>query len=37
MSSISCVSDAASFLNGIDITVDGGHRANWRGQGVISR
>jgi NAD(P)-dependent dehydrogenase (short-subunit alcohol dehydrogenase family) len=30
-------SDAASFLNGIDITVDGGHRANWRGQGVISR
>ena len=30
-------SDAASFLNGIDITVDGGHRAAWRGQGVISR
>ena len=31
------VSDAASFLNGIDITVDGGHRARWRGEGVISR
>jgi NAD(P)-dependent dehydrogenase (short-subunit alcohol dehydrogenase family) len=31
------LSDAASFLNGIDITVDGGHRAAWRGQGVISR
>ncbi len=31
------VSDAASFLSGIDIAVDGGHRANWRGQGVISR
>ena len=30
-------SDSASFLNGIDITVDGGHRARWRGQGVISR
>jgi NAD(P)-dependent dehydrogenase (short-subunit alcohol dehydrogenase family) len=30
-------SDAASFLNGIDVTVDGGHRARWRGQGVISR
>jgi NAD(P)-dependent dehydrogenase (short-subunit alcohol dehydrogenase family) len=30
-------SDAASFLNGIDITVDGGHRARWRAQGVISR
>lgn len=31
------LSDAASFLNGIDITVDGGHRAAWRGAGVISR
>lgn len=31
------VSDAASFLNGIDVTVDGGHRAAWRGAGVISR
>ncbi len=30
-------SDAASFLNGIDIPVDGGHRAAWRGAGVISR
>jgi NAD(P)-dependent dehydrogenase (short-subunit alcohol dehydrogenase family) len=30
-------SDAASFLNGIDVTVDGGHRARWRAQGVISR
>ena len=30
-------SDGASFLSGIDITVDGGHRAAWRGQGVISR
>jgi NAD(P)-dependent dehydrogenase (short-subunit alcohol dehydrogenase family) len=30
-------SDAASFLTGIDITVDGGHRARWRSQGVISR
>ena len=28
------VSDAASFLSGIDITVDGGHRAAWRGQGI---
>lgn len=31
------LSDAASFLSGIDITVDGGHRAAWRGQGIISR
>ena len=31
------LSDAASFINGIDITVDGGHRAAWRGAGVISR
>jgi len=31
------LSDAASFLSGIDITVDGGHRAAWRGAGVISR
>jgi NAD(P)-dependent dehydrogenase (short-subunit alcohol dehydrogenase family) len=30
-------SDAASFLTGIDITVDGGHRARWRTQVVISR
>lgn len=31
------VSDRASFLNGIDITVDGGHRAVWRANGTISR
>jgi NAD(P)-dependent dehydrogenase (short-subunit alcohol dehydrogenase family) len=31
------VSDAASFLNGIDVTVDGGHRAAWRRSGIISR
>ncbi len=31
------VSDAASFINGIDIVVDGGHRAEWRARGVISR
>lgn len=31
------VSDAASFLNGIDVTVDGGHRAAWRHAGLISR
>ncbi|MDG2005089.1 MAG: SDR family oxidoreductase [Novosphingobium sp.] len=31
------VSDDASFLNGIDITVDGGHRAAWRQSGIISR
>jgi NAD(P)-dependent dehydrogenase (short-subunit alcohol dehydrogenase family) len=31
------LSDGASFINGIDITVDGGHRAVWRGQGIISR
>ncbi len=31
------LSDGASFLNGIDITVDGGHRAVWRGNGTISR
>jgi NAD(P)-dependent dehydrogenase (short-subunit alcohol dehydrogenase family) len=30
-------SDAASFINGIDIVVDGGHRAAWRASGVISR
>lgn len=31
------VSDAASFLNGVDILVDGGHRAVWRRSGVVSR
>jgi hypothetical protein len=31
------VSDAASFLNGVDIPVDGGHRAAWRARGVIDR
>jgi NAD(P)-dependent dehydrogenase (short-subunit alcohol dehydrogenase family) len=31
------VSDDASFLNGIDIAVDGGHRAAWRRAGIISR
>ncbi len=31
------LSDGASFLNGIDITVDGGHRAVWRHTGIISR
>ncbi len=31
------VSDAASFLNGIDIPVDGGHRAVWRSRGITSR
>ena len=30
-------SDAASFINGIDIVVDGGHRAAWRAQGLITR
>ena len=30
-------SDAASFLNGIDITVDGGHRAAWRRTGITQR
>jgi NAD(P)-dependent dehydrogenase (short-subunit alcohol dehydrogenase family) len=30
-------SDAASFINGIDLVVDGGHRAVWRARGVISR
>lgn len=30
-------SDAASFINGIDVVVDGGHRAAWRDRGVISR
>jgi NAD(P)-dependent dehydrogenase (short-subunit alcohol dehydrogenase family) len=31
------LSDGASFINGIDITVDGGHRAVWRKAGVITR
>lgn len=31
------LSDGASFINGIDITVDGGHRAVWRKAGIISR
>jgi len=31
------VSDDASFVNGIDVTVDGGHRAAWRARGVIQR
>jgi NAD(P)-dependent dehydrogenase (short-subunit alcohol dehydrogenase family) len=31
------LSDAASFLNGIDIPIDGGHRAAWRARGVIDR
>lgn len=31
------VSDAASFLNGIDIPVDGGHRAYWRHKGITKR
>jgi NAD(P)-dependent dehydrogenase (short-subunit alcohol dehydrogenase family) len=31
------LSDAASFLNGIDVPVDGGHRAVWRRRGVIQR
>ena len=30
-------SDGASFLNGVDIPVDGGHRAVWRSKGVIER
>lgn len=30
-------SDAASFINGIDIVIDGGHRAVWRARGVITR
>ncbi len=30
-------SDAASFLNGIDVTVDGGHRAVWRRTGITQR
>jgi NAD(P)-dependent dehydrogenase (short-subunit alcohol dehydrogenase family) len=30
-------SDAASFINGIDVAVDGGHRAAWRNQGTIAR
>jgi len=30
-------SDGASFLNGVDIPVDGGHRAVWRRKGVIER
>jgi NAD(P)-dependent dehydrogenase (short-subunit alcohol dehydrogenase family) len=30
-------SDQASFLNGIDIPVDGGHRAVWRARRVVQR
>jgi NAD(P)-dependent dehydrogenase (short-subunit alcohol dehydrogenase family) len=30
-------SDGASFLNGVDIPVDGGHRAVWRRNGAIER
>jgi len=30
-------SDAASFINGIDIVIDGGHRAAWRARGIITR
>jgi NAD(P)-dependent dehydrogenase (short-subunit alcohol dehydrogenase family) len=30
-------SDAASFINGIDIVIDGGHRAAWRASGVTRR
>lgn len=31
------LSDAASFINGIDIPVDGGHRAVWRSRGITQR
>lgn len=31
------VSECASFVNGIDIPVDGGHRAAWRARGITSR
>jgi NAD(P)-dependent dehydrogenase (short-subunit alcohol dehydrogenase family) len=30
-------SDAASFVNGIDIPVDGGSTAMWRASGAIQR
>jgi NAD(P)-dependent dehydrogenase (short-subunit alcohol dehydrogenase family) len=30
-------SDAARFINGVDIVVDGGHRAVWRARNVITR
>ncbi len=30
-------SDAAAFINGTDIVVDGGHRAVWRSRGIIER
>lgn len=30
-------SDGARFINGIDIVVDGGHRAYWRDRAVITR
>lgn len=31
------LSDGASFINGIDIPVDGGHRAWWRANGITQR
>lgn len=30
-------SDAASFVNGIDVPVDGGSTAKWRASGAIQR
>jgi NAD(P)-dependent dehydrogenase (short-subunit alcohol dehydrogenase family) len=31
------LSDGASFINGIDIPVDGGHRAVWHAAGIVTR